>query len=63
MQSHSGKGFKTLVIATSCFGMGIDVPDCTLVINYGLCTGVADFVQQSGRAVEEMPQLHISSYR
>jgi superfamily II DNA or RNA helicase len=39
-----------VIIATSAFGMGVDIPDIRLVIHSGLPFNMADFVQQSGRA-------------
>ncbi len=39
-----------LVIATSAFGMGIDVPDIYAVINWECRKSTSEFIQQSGRA-------------
>ena len=39
-----------IVIATIAFGMGIDCPDITQIIHYGLTSLVKDYVQETGRA-------------
>ena len=39
-----------LIIATSAFGLGIDIPDVQQVIHWGLTSTVEEYVQESGRA-------------
>ena len=39
-----------LIIATSAFGLGVDCPDITRVINWGPPPTLEDLLQQSGRA-------------
>ena len=36
-------------IATSAFGLGIDIPDVRQVIHWGLTSTVEEYVQESGR--------------
>ena len=38
-----------LIIATSAFGLGIDIPDVRQVIHWGLTSTVEEYVQESGR--------------
>ena len=50
------KGFSSdssplkVVIATTAFGMGIDVPDIRTIIHFGCCEDVESYVQAVGRA-------------
>lgn len=39
-----------VVVASSVFGMGVDIPDITRVINWGVPSTLEDLVQQTGRA-------------
>ena len=39
-----------LIIASSAFGLGVDCPDITRVINWGPPETLEDLLQQSGRA-------------
>ena len=39
-----------VVIASSAFGMGVNIPDTFRVINWGLPLTLEDLVQQTGRA-------------
>jgi len=44
------RGARTrIVVATSAFGTGIDVPDVRLVIHIGFARGLDSFAQESGR--------------
>ena len=40
----------TIVVATSCFGLGIDYPDIRIVFHYGLPRTILGYVQECGRA-------------
>ena len=39
-----------LVIASSAFGLGVNIPDISRIINWGLPQNLEDLVQESGRA-------------
>ena len=39
-----------LVIATSAFGLGIDISNITRIINWGAPNTIEELVQQTGRA-------------
>ena len=39
-----------LVIATSAFGLGIDISDIRRVIHWGLPSSIEEYVQEAGRA-------------
>ena len=40
----------TTIVATSCFGLGVDIPDIRLVVHYGLPRSLLAYVQECGRA-------------
>ena len=39
-----------VLVATNCFGLGVDLPDIRLVIHYGLPRSLVGYVQECGRA-------------
>ena len=50
IQSKFMKGEVNIIIATIAFGMGIDVPNIRIVINYGISKDMESFYQEIGRA-------------
>ena len=48
MKFISGK--KRIMVATTAFGMGVDVSDIRLVVHFNLPLSVIDYYQQIGRA-------------
>jgi superfamily II DNA helicase RecQ len=54
-------GRSPWIIATSGFGVGVDVPNVRWVIHYGQSYSLADFYQESGRASRDgKPGLSLS---
>lgn len=49
-QNNFSIGKKNIIVCTNAFGMGIDIPDIRLVINYEMPASIEDLVQQMGRA-------------
>ena len=43
-------GKKRIMVASTAFGMGVDVPDIRLVVHFNLPLSVTDYYQQIGRA-------------
>jgi ATP-dependent DNA helicase RecQ len=50
MQDDFKSGRVPIVVATSAFGMGIDVPNIRTVVHFGIPGSLEDYTQQSGRA-------------
>lgn len=50
VQEQFKDGRLPLVVATSAFGMGIDVPDIRTVIHFGIPDSLESYTQQAGRA-------------
>lgn len=48
--SDSTKSEKQVLIATSAFGMGVNIPDIRRVIHYSMPANIVDYYQQAGRA-------------
>lgn len=44
------QGKTKIMVATSAFGMGIDVPDIELVLHFNTPVSMTDYIQQIGRA-------------
>jgi superfamily II DNA helicase RecQ len=40
----------TVLVATNCFGLGVDIPDIRLVVHYGLPRSLLGYAQECGRA-------------
>lgn len=51
-----------LVIATSAFGLGVNIPNITRVINWGLPSTLEDLVQEMGRAGRDGSQAEAILY-
>ena len=51
-------GKKRIMVATTAFGMGVDVPDIRLVIHFNLPLSVIDYYQQIGRAGRDGNKAH-----
>ncbi len=49
-QDEFTAGEKTIAVATTAFGMGIDIPDIRTVVNFGIPGSMEDCVQMGGRA-------------
>ena len=47
-----------LVVATSSFEMGLDFPDVSIIINFGMPRSLESFVQQSGRGGRGISQAY-----
>ena len=52
------QGEKKIMIATSAFSMGIDVPDIELVVHFNAPINMTDYIQQIGRAGRNGRKAH-----
>lgn len=52
------KGSKRIMVATTAFGMGINVPDIRLVLHFNLPLSAVDYYQQIGRAGRDGKKSH-----
>ena len=53
---------ESKILATSAFGLGVDCPDITGVINWGPPPTLEDLLQQSGRAGRDGSQSNAILY-
>ncbi len=51
-------GKRKIMVASSAFGMGIDVPDVELVIHFNTPISMTDYIQQIGRAGRDGRDAH-----
>lgn len=51
-------GKKRIMVATTAFGMGVDVPDIHLIIHFNLPLSIIDYYQQIGRAGRDGKKAH-----
>lgn len=58
MESDFLKGKKKIMIATSAFSMGIDVPDIELLVHFNTPLSMTDYIQQIGRAGRDGCKAH-----
>ena len=52
------QGEKKIMIATSAFSMGVDVPDIELVVHFNAPISMTDYIQQIGRAGRDGRKAH-----
>jgi len=62
IQKNFMKGKINIIIATIAFGMGIDLPNIRLVINYGVSKDMESFYQEIGRAGRDGKTSNIHVY-
>ena len=48
------QGNKLIMLATKAFGMGIDIPDITIVVHFAPTGNVCDYMQEIGRAARDI---------
>lgn len=58
MESDFLKGTKKIMIATSAFSMGIDVPDIELLVHFNTPLSMTNYIQQIGRAGRDGCKAH-----
>ena len=51
-------GEKTIMVATSAFGMGIDLDALDLVVHFNMPLSIIDYMQQAGRAGRNGQRAH-----
>ena len=51
-------GKKKIMVASTAFGMGIDVPDVELILHFNAPISMTDYIQQIGRAGRDGRKAH-----
>lgn len=51
-------GQRKIMVATTAFGMGVDVPDIELVLHFNTPLSMVDYVQQIGRGGRDGRKCH-----
>ena len=49
---------RKIMVATTAFGMGVDVPDIELVLHFNVALSMVDYVQQIGRGGRDGRKCH-----
>ncbi len=57
-ESEFLSGEKTIMVATSAFGMGIDLDSVDLVVHFNMPLSLTDYMKQSGRAGRNGQKAH-----
>ena len=61
IQDDFAKGKYRVIVATLAFGMGIDIPNITTIIHYGLPKDIESYCQEIGRAART-PDIEANCY-
>ena len=56
--SDYAAGKYNVMVATSAFGLGVDIPNIRLLIHAGLPLGLSDYTQQIGRGGRNGKKTH-----
>lgn len=63
IQQDFSKGHVRVLISTTAFGMGVDIPDVRAIVHYDLPKSMENFVQESGRCArgdfEKLGYCHV----
>ena len=62
IQDKFTNGSTNIIIATIAFGMGIDIPNIRLIVNYGISKDMESFYQEIGRAGRDGNKSQIYVY-
>lgn len=62
IQEKFTNGSTNIIIATIAFGMGVDIPNIRLIVNYGISKDMESFYQEIGRAGRDGKKSQIYVY-